>query len=111
MVVLGRLIGWLLLIAAGFVLAGDVVHWYYTGNWHLIAAGELWYRIDRGSLNLVQAVIQRYVSPFLWDPVIQTILQFYALLVLAVPALLLLWASRARVKRERQAKSSQMRAE
>jgi hypothetical protein len=31
------------------------------------------------------------------------------LLVLAIPGLLLIWVTRSRVKRERQAKSSQMR--
>jgi hypothetical protein len=104
-----RIVGWLLLIAAAITLANDVANWSHTGTWHLSATGELWYRLDRGSLNLAQAVIQRYVSPGLWDPVVQTILQFYALLVLAIPGLLLLWAARSRERRERQAKSSQMR--
>jgi hypothetical protein len=109
--IIGRIIGWLLLIAAGIVLASDVFNWYHTGTWRLSAMGELWYRLDRGSLNLAQAVIQRYVSPRLWDPVIQTILQFYALLVLAIPGLLLLWATRSREKRRRRERSSQIRAE
>jgi hypothetical protein len=109
--IVGRIVGWILLIAAGVTLAGDVIAWYHTGTWRLSAAGELWFKLDRGSLNLVQAVIQRYVSAWLWDPVIQTILQFYALLVFAVPGLLLLWVTRSREKRRRQAKSSQMRAD
>ena len=109
--IIGRIVGWLLLLAAGIVLANDVFTWYRTGALHLSAAGELWYRLDRGSLNLVQAVVQRYVSPRLWDPVIQTVLQFYALLVLAIPGLLLLWATRSREKRRRRERSSQLRAE
>jgi hypothetical protein len=107
--IIGRVIGWLLLIAAGITLVGDIIVWSQTGTWRLSAAGELWSKLDRNSLNLVQSAIQRYVSPKLWDPVIQTILQFYALLVLAIPGLLLLWVTRSREKRERQAKSSQMR--
>ena len=109
--IVGRIVGWILLIAAGITLAGDIIAWYHTGTWRLIAAGELWFKLDRGSLNLVQAVIQRYVSARLWDPVIQTVLQFYALLVFAVPGLVLLWVTRSREKRRRQAKSSQMRAD
>lgn len=32
--------------------------------------GEVWYALAPGSLNLAQAVVQRYISPALWDPVI-----------------------------------------
>lgn len=42
-------------------------------SWSM-ALGELWFRIDAGSLNLMQAVTQRYVHPALWDPVAITIL-------------------------------------
>jgi hypothetical protein len=107
--IVGRIIGWLLLVAAGLALAGDVFAWYHTGTWRLSAAGELWYRLDRGSLNLVQAVIQRYVATWLWDPVIQTILQLYAFVLFAVPGLLLLWAFHSRERRRRLAVSSQDR--
>jgi hypothetical protein len=107
--IIGRVIGWLLLIAASITLVGDVMAWSQTGTWRLSASGELWSKLDHNSLNFVQQMIQRYGSPKLWDPVIQTILQFYALLVLAIPGLLLIWVTRSRVKRERQAKSSQMR--
>jgi hypothetical protein len=109
--IVGRIVGWLLLIAAGVTLLADIIGWYHTGFFKLSAAGELWFRLDRGSLNLVQAVIQRYVAAWLWDPVIQTVLQFYALLVLGVPGLVLVWAFRSREARRRQAKSSQIRAD
>ncbi|MEW5420833.1 hypothetical protein [Amorphus sp. 3PC139-8] len=36
--------------------------------------GELWFSLDKGSLNLAQAVVQRYLSPTLWDPYIQMLL-------------------------------------
>ena len=109
--IVGRVIGWLLLIGAAITLGLDILAWYYTGTFKLSAAGELWYRLDRGSLNLVQAVIQRYISPRLWDPVIQSVLQLYALVVLAMPGFLLLWVFRSREARRRRAKSSQMRVD
>ena len=34
----------------------------------MVAAGELWYALDRGSLNFAQAITQRYLHPALWDP-------------------------------------------
>jgi len=36
--------------------------------------GEHWYSIDPASLNTAQAGIERHVAPFLWDPIISTIL-------------------------------------
>ncbi len=51
--------------------------------------GQLWFEIDNGSLNLVQAVIQRYIFPELWDPVIVSMLLLPAWLVFAIPAIVL----------------------
>ena len=62
-----RVIGWILLLAGLSVLVRDVIASFDTGVWRPIAVGQLWYDFDRSSLNLVQAVIQRYVSPFLWN--------------------------------------------
>ncbi len=40
--------------------------------------GETWFKIDQAlgtlTLNTLQALIQRYVHPVLWDPVFVTIL-------------------------------------
>ncbi len=52
------------------------------------SAGELWFRLDAASLNLVQALVQRYLTPALWDPAIVTLLQWPAWLVAAIPAAL-----------------------
>lgn len=73
-----RVIGWILFLAGLSVLARDVIAWFDTKIWAPIAVGQLWYEIDRSSLNLVQAVIQRYVSPFLWDRIILNILLCWA---------------------------------
>lgn len=34
----------------------------------LVSLGEVWFSLSPGTLNLSQAVIQRYISPELWDP-------------------------------------------
>ena len=47
-----------------------------TGAWRAIPAGEVWFKLDNSSLNLVQAIVQRYLHPFLWDPLIVGILQW-----------------------------------
>lgn len=97
--IVGRVIGWIFLIAAVAVLVRDISAWLATGDFVMITAGELWFTLDNGSLNLVQAVTQRYVLPSLWDPVIVTILLWPALLVLGVPGIILTWVFRRRPRK------------
>jgi hypothetical protein len=90
-----RAIGWLFVLAGLSVLVRDVIAWFENRVWTPIAVGELWYHIDRSSLNLAQAVIERYVSAFLWDQIIVRILLCWAFAVLiAVGAVILLLARR-----------------
>jgi hypothetical protein len=84
-----RLIGWLLLGAALLCAGGEALASLQAGQWAPTAAGELWFRLDPSSLNLSQAVIQRYVAPWLWDPAIVTVLLAPAWVVLGLPGLLL----------------------
>jgi len=86
-------VGWLLLGLAGAALAYELLLAVQTGGYRTIAAGELWFRLHGASLNVTQAVIQRYVHPLLWDPVLQTVLLWPAWAVFGVPGgvLLLLW--------------------
>ena len=87
--IVGRAIGYLLLLAAVAALAYDVAGWLDAGSFAPQAAGELWFRLHHDSLNLAQAVVQRYVDPRLWDPVIVTLLLAPAFVVLGLPGLLL----------------------
>lgn len=48
----------------------------HEGGYRVIAAGELWFRLHPYSLNLSQAVTQRYLHPGVWDPVMVGILQW-----------------------------------
>lgn len=62
-----RALGWLLLFASIAVLVDDSITALQTGSFRLVAAGELWYRLDTGSLNLLQSITQRYISIWAWD--------------------------------------------
>jgi hypothetical protein len=93
-----RLIGWIIFLAGLAVLARDVFVSIDTGHWAPIALGQLWFDIDRSSLNLVQAVVQRYIHPFLWDPIIVTVLLCWAFAVLMVLGLLILALSGTRTR-------------
>ena len=95
---IGRLIGWIIFLAGVSVLARDVLVWVDTKHWSPIALGQLWYDLNRSSLNLVQAVVQRYIHPFLWDPIIVSILLCWAFAVLMVLGVLILALSGRRTR-------------
>ena len=97
--IVGRLIGWVVFLAGAAVLVRDGLVWIDTKHWAPIALGQLWYQLNRSSLNLVQAVIQRYIHPFLWDPIIVTILLSWAFAVLMILGVLLLAVFRKRARR------------
>ncbi len=50
----------------------------------LAALGDWWAWIDRDSLLLLQPAIERHISPALWDPGIQTLLEWPLAVELAV---------------------------
>ncbi len=93
-------LGWLLALSAGFVLGAEVVSFAGSGKYHIIAAGELWFDLHPGSLNLSQAVIQRYLHPWLWEPAIVTVLRAPAWALFGVPGLALigLWVVKRKEK-------------
>jgi hypothetical protein len=97
--IVGRVIGWIVLLFGGAVLVRDVLVWIDTKHWAPIALGQLWYQLNRSSLNLVQAVIQRYIHPFLWDPIIVSVLLCWAFAVLMVLGALLLVVFQRRTAR------------
>ena len=94
--IIGRVIGWIVLLAGAAVLVRDGLVWIDTKHWAPIALGQLWYQLNRSSLNLFQAVVQRYIHPFLWDPIIVSLLLSSAFAVLMILGVLLLVLFRRR---------------
>ena len=91
-----RIVGWGALLAGLSVLVRDVIAWFDTRVWAPLALGQLWYELDRSSLNLVQAVTQRYISAFLWDRVIVNVLLCWAFAALIGLGLVILLLARKR---------------
>jgi hypothetical protein len=81
------------------VVARDILHYVETGGYAAIVVGELWFDLHVGSLNLAQAVVQRYLHPALWDTVVLWLLQLPVWLVFALPGLLLTIFCRSRKRR------------
>ncbi len=101
--IIGRVIGWILVIAGIGILARDIVVWTQVGSLIFVTTGELWFALHNGSLNLVQAITQRYIFPQLWDPIFVTVLLWPAFLVIGVPGLVLSYAFRRRPRIRRKA--------
>jgi hypothetical protein len=93
---LGRLIGWALLLAGIIVAIQDGLVWYETHVFQFSSGGEVWYKVDRDSLNLAQAVVQRYLSPDIWEAGILPALVWPATATLAGLGLILLLLFRRR---------------
>jgi hypothetical protein len=97
---LARAAGWVLVCLALAALSYEVLPATASGTWRVIAAGELWYALDRDSLNLAQAITQRYLHPALWDPVLQGVLTWPAWSLLGAPGIALVVALSGRRSRD-----------
>ena len=60
--------------------------------------GAGWFSLHAPSLNVFQAVVERYTFPFLWDPIILTVLLLPVWLVIAAFGLLFLFTGRRRLR-------------
>ena len=99
--VVGRILGWFLILGALVVVAMEAYAWLDRGTYHIMAAGELWYKESPNTLNLLQVVVQRYIAAFLWDYAIRPVLLMPAWLVLGVLGILCLFIFRRRTQRRR----------
>ena len=80
-----RIFGTWFLLVAVIALVYDGTRTLASSDGLVVTAlGEHWFRLHPSSLGLAQAAIERHVHPFLWDPVILTILQMPAWVVLGV---------------------------
>ncbi|MYE01312.1 MAG: hypothetical protein F4Y03_08520 [Alphaproteobacteria bacterium] len=91
-----RLVALLFACGALIALGGDVWQAAASGEWQPQALGQVWFQLDAGSLNLLQAVVQRYLHPWLWDPVIVQVLLWPAWVVPGALAALLFLICRRR---------------
>ena len=99
--IVGRILGWLITLAAVLILGAELVCFVRTGTYDIISGGELWYDIHRASLNILQAAIQRYLHPMIWDPVLTAVLRIPAWIPLGVVGMGLSWLCRKRRPRRR----------
>lgn len=65
----------LFLILAIMAFGAEVLMAFRAGEYAFLPLGDVWFMIDPASLNAAQAAVQRYLLPFLWDPVIVFVLR------------------------------------
>ena len=96
-----KMIRFLLRFAGLWILAAAFV-WLIIDGTKSIAGntifvtklGKTWYEISPNSLLLLQPAIERHVSQWLWNPVVQTVLEQPTWLVLGVLGSLLILLGR-----------------
>ncbi|HEY2890875.1 MAG TPA: hypothetical protein VGJ31_09620 [Dongiaceae bacterium] len=98
MVVL-RVIGWLLIVAALLALGWDLFFWIHSGQFEFQSAEAAWHGVSPGSMDRIQALIENHLWKTLWNPVIETVLRLPLWLVLGIPGLLLAFLARTRRRR------------
>lgn len=95
-----RWLGTLLILFALVAGAVDGTKSLAANDFVFTPLGQHWHDLNAPSLVNAQAAVERYVSPFLWDPVIFTMLQWPAWAVLGAFGFLFIWAGRRRVRRD-----------
>ena len=92
---LAHIVGWTLLIVAVVIAIRDGLSSLEQKSLVIRPLGQIWFEIDPPSLNTLQAAVERYVSPALWDPAIITVLQVPAVALFGVLGIVFLLLSRA----------------
>ncbi len=98
---LARVIGLVLIAAALVTLVADAGQTISASQWVYKPLGQYWFDVSPGSLNASQAAVQRYVSPLVWDAVIQPLLTWPAWATFAPLGVFLLWRGERRPRRRR----------
>jgi hypothetical protein len=98
--VLGRMLGSLLLLAALAVLVRDLLAWGDTHIFVPIALGELLSELRGSGLANARGAVEA-TAPWLWNWILGPILALWAALTLAIAGCALLWLGRANGRRHR----------
>jgi hypothetical protein len=90
-------IGYLFILAGVIQLGRDILMSIQRRGFALETLGEFWAETHIGSLNLFQVVIERYIWPPLWDPLVVSALQLPVWLLLFAIAFICLAFSQRQI--------------
>ncbi len=102
--VVGRVLGWLLVLAAILAFGAEVVFLVKTGAYTMLTVGKIWAGIDANSLVGFGAFVEKSISPALWSDVLVPLFSLPAWAVAGVPGAALVWFCRkGKARRRRKA--------
>lgn len=84
-----RVFGWFAICWAIAVIIIEGYAWYEKGDWIVTTAAQMWYQIDRDSLNGIQSLLERWISRSAWGAM-QSMLQWPGWVMLSLLGLVLL---------------------
>ena len=94
-----RMLSVVFLVLAVILLVIDVTRSIADSAIVLTPLGQVWFDWSPDTLNLSQAVVQRYLHPYVWDPIIQSVLLAPGWSIFGILAVLFSMASRRRKDR------------
>lgn len=95
-----RIIGYLLLLAGLVAFGAEVLSSMEAGEWTTIPLGQRWVEFfGFSSLQSIQVGLERYVHPFLWNPILQSVFEAPAWLPPVVLGLIIILLARRRRRR------------
>lgn len=95
-----RIIGYVLLLAGLVALGAELLSSLEAGKWTIIPLGQRWVEFfGFTSLQSIQVGLERYVHPFLWNPVLQSVFEAPAWLPLVLLGLIFILVARRRRRR------------
>jgi hypothetical protein len=101
MLLLLRILGvWFLLLAMVAAVVDATKTLAGGGAWVVTPMGEQWSRLSPTSLEAAKLAVQTHVGPFLWDPVITTVLHAPTWVVFGILGTVLYWLGRKRHRAE-----------
>ncbi len=89
-----RFLGVLTLAAAFILLVYDGAKSIADSRIYIYKLGQLWTDINAASLQSLQTLTETHLTPWLWNPVMQTVLEQPAWLVLGVFGILFILLGR-----------------
>ena len=92
----GRYVGRGLILVSVMLLGAELLRALERGTYKALALGEVWYQAHGGSLNALQAGVQRTLGPALWDAAFAPVLFLPAWLVFGAPGIVLAFLCRPR---------------
>lgn len=95
--ILLRLFGLWVVLFAIIALSVDITRSFITNDVIITSMGEQWYEISPKSLESFQTFIEGYLHPFLWNPIVFTILTWPSWIVLTVLGAGIYWVARKRI--------------